>query len=178
MKVWFPTSAPRYVWTNQLVRSFLIICFVKVIITPTLKIQDKILPLKLLEKISLEVVTTNANDVRSSTTLKNLVFEKGNVIECEFSVPGSRKSPPPPLPKITSHPNLFSYLFTHFSSGCHQLDLVSQGENAIRRPALETAWMCPGNSKWGIRSRPNHCSSTSGGWIWIPTLCHWEKRYN
>ncbi|ORZ25651.1 hypothetical protein BCR42DRAFT_485784 [Absidia repens] len=64
----------------------------KLIITPTLKIQDQMLPLELLSKISLEVVTTSSNDIKSSTTMDNLMASKGKPIECEFTVPSSLTS--------------------------------------------------------------------------------------
>ncbi|CAO3597469.1 unnamed protein product [Absidia cylindrospora] len=64
----------------------------KVIITPTLKIQDQVLPLELLSKVSLEVVTTSSNDIKSSTTMDNLTVSKGKPIECEFTVPNSLTS--------------------------------------------------------------------------------------
>ncbi|KAI8343507.1 hypothetical protein BC941DRAFT_95479 [Chlamydoabsidia padenii] len=64
----------------------------KVIITPALKIHDQTLSLKLLDNIALEVVTTNTNDVKSSTTFRKLTMTHGNVIECGFSVPSSLES--------------------------------------------------------------------------------------
>ncbi|CAO3598460.1 unnamed protein product [Absidia cylindrospora] len=64
----------------------------KVIITPTLKLQDQVLPLQLLNKMSLQIVTTNTNGIKSSIYINNLKSVKGRPLECEFIVPKSLAS--------------------------------------------------------------------------------------
>ncbi|ORZ18099.1 hypothetical protein BCR42DRAFT_413153 [Absidia repens] len=59
----------------------------KVIITPSIKLQDQVLPLQLLNKLSLQIVTTNTNGIKSSISIINLKSVKGKPLECEFIVP-------------------------------------------------------------------------------------------
>ncbi|CAO3639136.1 unnamed protein product [Cunninghamella echinulata] len=63
----------------------------KVVISPKLKIQHQEASLKLLEKISLTLTTTNGNDIKSSTTVENLKVSNDKPIEFEFTVPSSLK---------------------------------------------------------------------------------------
>ncbi|KAI9304785.1 hypothetical protein BJ944DRAFT_240240 [Cunninghamella echinulata] len=63
----------------------------KVIISPKLKIQYQEASLKLLEKVSLTLTTTNGNDIKSSTTIENLKVSNDKPIEFEFTVPSSLK---------------------------------------------------------------------------------------
>ncbi|KAI8086266.1 uncharacterized protein BX664DRAFT_298784 [Halteromyces radiatus] len=64
----------------------------KVIVTPYLRIQNQLLPEKLLEKLSLQVETTNSKGVKSSISKNDLKASKNKPIECDFTVPSSLTS--------------------------------------------------------------------------------------